>query len=119
MKMNFTSMRIKTHFQIHGIALSLTLKRKRLVARKLACVAGGTLVSGALSWRRSRHAKRSGDAARELQIDLYTHPSLRSAVKTIQHSQPSAASCAGYLVTDYSLAIKLILTRKVSRLASF
>ena len=57
-KMNFTSMRIKTHFQIHGIALSLTLKWKRLAAQKLACVAGGILVSGVLSWRRSRHAKR-------------------------------------------------------------
>ena len=44
--------------EFNGKALSLTLKRKRLVARKLACVAGGILVSWALSWRRSRHAKR-------------------------------------------------------------
>ena len=57
----------------------------------------------------------SGEAARELQIDLYTYPSLGSAAKTIQHSHPSAAS---YSVTAYSHAIKVILTRKVLRLAS-
>ena len=61
----------------------------------------------------------SGDAERELQIDLYTQPSRGSAFKTIQHSHPSPASYAGYSVTVYSHAIKLILTRKVSRLASF
>ena len=61
----------------------------------------------------------SGEAARELQIDFYTYPSLGSAAKTIQHSHPSAASYAGYSVTAYSYAIKAILRRKVLRLASF
>ena len=61
----------------------------------------------------------SGEAARELQIDLNTHPSRGSTAKTIQHSHPSPASCAGYSVTAYSHAIKLILTGKVLRLASF
>ena len=33
-KMNFTSRRIKTYFQIHDNALSLTLKQRRLATRK-------------------------------------------------------------------------------------
>ena len=91
--------------------------------------ASGSAEISLLSWRDScvrgtflaaePPREASGDAARELQIDLYTHPSRGSAVKTIQHSHPSPASCAGYSEMAYSQAIKLILTRKVLRLASF
>ena len=77
----------KTHFQIHGIALSLTLKRKHLAARKLACVAGGILVSGALSWRRSRHAKRV--AKPRGNFKLICIPSLLAAPPPKQYSTPT------------------------------
>ena len=79
-------MRIRTHFQIHSIVISLTLKRKRLAARKLACVAGGILVSGALSWRRSRHAKRV--ATPRGNFKLICIPTLLAAPPSKQYSTP-------------------------------
>ena len=84
-KMNFTSMRTKTHF--HGIALSLTLKWTRLAARKLACVAGGILVSGALSWRRSRHAKRVATPRGNFKLTCI--PTLLAAPPSKQYSTPT------------------------------
>ena len=67
------------------------------------CVAGGILVPGGtflaaeLPWEVS--------AAREnpnwLQIDLYTHPSRRSAAKTIQYSHAYPVSYVGYWFCAY------------------
>ena len=86
-KMNFTSVRIKTHFQIHDIALSLTLKQKRLAARKLACVAGGIRVSGPLSWRRSLHAKRVAKPRGNFKLTCI--PTLLAAPPSKQYSTPT------------------------------
>lgn len=73
--------------EFNGKALSLTLKRKRLVARELACVAGGILVSWALSWRRSRHAERVVKPRGNFKLTCI--PTLPSAPPPKQYSTPT------------------------------
>ena len=69
---------------------------------ELTCVAGRILVSGALSWRRSRHEKRAAKPRGKIKLTC-THSSRSSAAIIIQHSHANPASYAGYtLAYEYS-----------------
>ena len=62
---------------------------------RIACVAGGIVTRGALSWRKSREGK--------FQFELFPNflRLRRSAAIKQQHSPANPATCAGY-DTDYT-----------------
>ena len=57
---------------------------------------------------RSRRAKRVAKPRGKIQIDLYTHPSRGSADKTIHHSHPSPASCAGNIIVVVNIIFVVV-----------